>query len=287
MAESGDAGAPEITLRTVTVNGVRLYFRIAGSGGAILLLHGWPQTGREWDRIVPALARIGTVIVPDLRGSGLSDKPASGYDKANLARDVDALVASQGFDRYAVIGHDIGAMVAYAAAAQFRDRVIRLAFLDVPLPGIPPWDQAVSDPRIWHFAFHAQRDLAEALIQGREYLYISRFFRDRAFNPAAVTHAEVEDYALSLALPGSLRGSLEYYRTFEADAAANRDFAAEKLRIPVLGIGGDQRWGPAMQGIVDRIAERGRGASLKDCGHWLVEERPAELTEALVEFLEC
>jgi len=101
-----------------------------------------------------------------------------------------------------------------------------------------------------------------------------------------VTHAEVEDYAQSLALSGSLRGSLEYYRTFEADAAANRGFAAEKLRIPVLGIGGDRRWGPAMQGIVDRIAERGRGASLADCGHWLVEERPAELTKALVEFLE-
>lgn len=284
--ETGIEAAAELTHRTVSVNGVRLYFRIAGSGRAIVLLHGWPQTGREWDRIIPALARIGTVIVPDLRGSGLSDKPASGYDKANLARDVDALVASQGFDRYDVIGHDIGAMVAYAAAAQFRGRVTRLAFLDVPLPGIPPWDKAASDPRAWHFAFHAQLDLAEALIQGREYLYISRFFRDRAFNPAAVTHAEVEEYARSLALPGSLRASLEYCRTFKADAAANRGFAAEKLRIPVLGIGGDQRWGPAMPGIVAHIAERGRGASLPDCGHWLVEERPAELTKALVEFLE-
>jgi len=138
MAEGEHGGAPEITHRTVSVNGVRLYVRIAGSGRAIVLLHGWPQTGREWDRIIPALARIGTVIVPDLRGSGLSDKPASGYDKANLARDVDALVASQGFDRYDVVGHDIGAMVAYAAAAQFRARVTRLAFLDVPLRASRP-----------------------------------------------------------------------------------------------------------------------------------------------------
>lgn len=271
--------------RTALANGVRLHYRIAGSGPAILLLHGWPQTGREWDRIVPALAEIGTVIVPDLRGSGLSDKPETGYDKVTLAKDVDALVAALGFERYAVVGHDIGAMVAYPVAAQFRRRVTKLAFLDVPLPGIPPWDAVLADPRVWHFAFHAQRDLAEALIQGREYLYVERFIRDRAFDPAAIPDDEIAEYASRLAAPGTLRASLGYYRTFAEDAAANRAFAAEKLRIPVLGIGGDRRWGPAMQGIVDHIAVGGRGASLKDCGHWLAEERPAELAAVLVDFL--
>lgn len=286
MTPDGPAAtSPPMEHRTATVNGVRLYYRVAGSGAAIVLLHGWPQTGREWDRVVPALARIGTVIVPDLRGSGLSDKPVSGYDKANLAKDVDALVAAHGFRRYALVGHDIGAMVAYTAAAQFRDRVAKLAFLDVPIPGIPPWDQAVSDPKVWHFSFHAQRDLAEALIQGREYLYVSRFIRDRAFNPAAVGEAEIEHYARSLAAPGALRGSLGYYRTFEEDAAVNRALAREKLRIPVLGIGGDKRWGSAMPAMVDHIAIGGKSASLPDCGHWLAEERPAELAALLVDFL--
>jgi len=271
--------------RTATVNGVRLYFRLSGAGPAILLLHGWPQTGREWDRIVPALAKFGTVIVPDLRGSGFSDKPATGYDKVTLAKDVDALVTSLGFERYAVVGHDIGAMVAYPAAAFFRQRVTKLAFLDVPLPGIPPWDEVLADPRVWHFSFHAQRDLAEALIRGREYLYVERFIRDRAFNPAVIGDDEIAEYARRLAAPGTLRASLGYYRVFAEDAAANRAFAQEKLRIPVLGIGGDRRWGPAMQGIVDAIAVGARGAALADCGHWLAEERPAELAAMLVDFL--
>src|SRR5258706_9732504 len=127
MAATPTVTPPAMEHRTVTVDGVRFYYRVAGSGGAIVLLHGWPQTGHEWNRVIPALARIGTVIVPDLRGSGLSDKPMSGYDKANLAKDVDALVAAHGFARYAIVGHDIGAMVAYTAAAQFRDRVTKLA----------------------------------------------------------------------------------------------------------------------------------------------------------------
>lgn len=270
---------------TALANGVRLYYRLSGSGPAIVLLHGWPQTGREWDRVVPALAKIGTVIVPDLRGSGLSDKPESGFDKVTLAKDIDALVSALGFERYAVVGHDIGAMTAYPAAALARGRVTKLAFLDVPLPGIPPWDDVLADPRVWHFAFHAQRDLAEALIQGREYIYVERFIRDRAFNPAAIPNEEIAEYARRLAAPGTLRASLGYYRTFAADAAANRDFAKEKLRIPVMGIGGDRRWGPAMQGIVDDIAIGGRGATLKDCGHWLAEEQPDALAALLVEFL--
>jgi len=275
---------PKIEHRTAVANGIRLHYLIAGAGDPLVLLHGWPVSALMWRRVIPALAQKRTVIAPDLRGAGFSDKPASGYDKATMARDVQALVAGLGFKRYAVIGHDIGGMVAYALAAQFRDEVEKLAIVDVPLPGIEPWDRMQGAPALWHFAFHAQRDLAEALIQGRERLYIESFVRARAFNPAALADEEIDVYAAQMAAPGCLRGGLEYYRTFADDAAANKAFAATKLAMPVLGIGGD-RLGPVLKGIVEAIGTNARAVTLKNCGHWVVEERTAEFLTALGEFL--
>jgi pimeloyl-ACP methyl ester carboxylesterase len=270
--------------RTATANGIRLHYLAAGAGDPLVLLHGWPVSSLMWRRVMPALARTRTVIAPDLRGAGFSDKPATGYDKATMAKDVQALMAGLGFKRYAVAGHDIGGMVAYALAAQFRDEVERLAIVDIPLPGIEPWDRMQGAPALWHFGFHAQRDLAEALIQGRERMYIESFVRGRAFNPAAMSDDEIDAYAAQMAQPGCLRGGLEYYRTFAADAAANKAFAETKLAIPVLGIGGD-RLGPVLKGIVEAIGSDARAVTIKDCGHWVVEERPAEFLAALGAFL--
>jgi len=284
MTDRRNSDESAIEHRTATANGARLHYLVAGKGPALVLLHGWPMSALMWRRVIPALAEKRTVIAPDLRGSGYSDKPAGGYDKATLAKDVQALVSGLGFKRYAVAGHDIGGMVAYALAAQFRGEVEKLAIVDVPLPGIDPWDRMQGAPAVWHFAFHAQRDLAEALIAGRERLYIGHFIRGRAFNPAAIGDGEIDLYARQMAAPGGVRGGLEYYRAFADDAAANKAFAAEKLAIPVLGIGGD-RLGPVLKGIVAAIATDSRAVTLKDCGHWVVEERTAEFVAALGEFL--
>ena len=284
MTERQNGDDSSIQHRTATANGVRLHYLVAGKGPALVLLHGWPMSALMWRRVIPALAETRTVIAPDLRGAGYSDKPAGGYDKATLAKDVQALMAVLGFKRYAVVGHDIGGMVAYALAAQFRGEVEKLAIADVPLPGIEPWDRMQGAPAVWHFAFHAQRDLAEALIAGRERLYIEHFIRTRAFNPAAISESEIDLYARQMAAPGALRGGLEYYRAFADDAAANKVFAAEKLSLPVLGIGGD-RLGPILKSIVGSIATDSRAVTLKDCGHWVVEERTAEFLAALGEFL--
>ncbi|MGH7002454.1 MAG: alpha/beta fold hydrolase [Alphaproteobacteria bacterium] len=275
---------PTIEHCAAVANGVRLHYLMAGKGEPLVLLHGWPVSAEMWRRVIPALARKRTVIAPDLRGAGYSDKPTAGYDKTNLAKDVQALVAGLGFKRYAVVGHDIGGMVAYPLAAQFRGEVTKLAIVDVPLPGIEPWDRMQGAPALWHFAFHAQRDLAEALIQGRERLYIESFIRSRAWNPAAVSDAEIAFYAAQMAAAGGVRGGLEYYRTFAEDAAANKGFAAEKLAMPVLGIGGD-RLGPVLKGIIAAIATASRAVTILNCGHWVVEERTAEFLAALEEFL--
>jgi len=270
--------------RTAAANGIRLHYLTAGTGAPLVLLHGWPVSAEMWRRVIPALAAKRTVIAPDLRGAGYSDKPAGGYDKATLAKDVQALMSGLGHKRYAVVGHDIGGMVAYALAAQFRGEVEKLVLVDVPLPGIEPWDRMQGAPALWHFAFHAQRDLSEALIQGRERIYIESFVRSRAWNPAAVSDAEIDAYAAQMAAPGALRGGLEYYRAIAEDAAVNKGFAAEKLAMPALGIGGD-RLGPALKGIMASVATDSRAVTVANCGHWVVEERTAEFLAALTEFL--
>lgn len=274
----------KIDQRTMTVNGVRLHYLIAGSGDPVILLHGWPLSAEMWRPVFSTLARSRTVVAPDLRGAGYSDKPVSGYDKVTLSDDIHALAEGLGFERYSVVGYDIGGMVAYPLAARHRREVDKLVIVDVPLPGIEPWDRMQGAPALWHFAFHAQRDLAEALISGRERLYIEAFIRSRAFDPSAIPDGEIETYAAMMTAPGCLRGGLEHYRTFTQDAEANKELAAQKLDIPALGIGGD-RLGPVLQGIMASIAEDGRAITIENCGHWVVAEQTEEFVDKLAGFL--
>lgn len=274
----------DIEHRTAIANGVRLHYLIAGEGPPLVLLHGWPVSAEMWRRVIPALAAKRTVIAPDMRGSGHSDKPPSGYDKATLAKDAQALMSGLGFKRYAVAGHDIGGMVAYALAAQFRAEVEKLIIVDIILPGIDPWDRVLTAPALWHYPFHAQRDLAEALIGGRERLYLEHFFRTRAWNPAAFGDAEIDFYARQMAGAGTLRGSLEYYRSFAEDVAANKGFAAERLAMPVLGIGGE-RLGPVVKATIENVATATQSVTIPRCGHWIVEERTPEFLAAIEKFL--
>ena len=274
----------QIDHRTMTVNNIRLHYMIAGSGDPVFLLHGWPLSAEMWRPVMSAFAGSKTVIAPDLRGAGYSDKPASGYDKVTMSDDIHALAEGLGFKRYSVVGYDIGGMVAYPLAARHREAVDRLVIVDVPLPGIEPWDRMQGAPALWHFGFHAQRDVAEALIAGRERMYVETFIRARAFDPAAISNAEIDTYAAMLAAPGCLRGGLESYRTFAQDAEANKALAEKKLDIPVLGIGGD-RLGPVLQGIMGAIAENGSAVTLENCGHWVVAEQTDAFIGTLADFL--
>lgn len=266
-------------------DGVRLHAVIAGSGPAVVLLHGWPQTWYEWRHVIPGLAQTHTAIAVDLKGSGQSSKPLTGYDKVTMAHELDRLRELLGFDRVRVVGHDIGAMVAYAWAATHRDTVTHLGFLDAPLPGASVWEGIFADPKVWHFPFHMHRDMPEFLIQGREYGYVEAFFRDRGTNHAAFTDEEIGHYARALAQPGATRGSLEWYRAFPQDAEDNRRLAREPLTIPVLALGGEDRWGPRIVDMLREFATDVTGGSIPDCGHWVAEERPAAVLAALDTFL--
>src|SRR5678815_2754742 len=166
-----------------TVNGIQLHYVMGGKGDPVVLLHGWPETWYEWRHVMPALAKNYTVIAPDLRGLGDSSKPPTGYDGKTVAEDIHQLVGKLGFKTIFLVGHDIGTFIVYSYAAAHPAEVKALAVMEAPIPGFYP----PVRPTLWWVPFHQTPDVPEALVQGKEMLYLSWFYHNLANNPAAIT----------------------------------------------------------------------------------------------------
>jgi pimeloyl-ACP methyl ester carboxylesterase len=270
---------------TIRIGEVRLHYVVAGSGDPVVLLHGWPQTWFEWRRIIPALAAKYTVIAPDLRGLGDSSKPPGGYDKRTVADDIYQLVRKLGFERINLVGHDWGGPTAYAYAAAHPADVRKLAILDVSIPN-EAWEKFPMLRRggIWHLTFHGVRDLPEALVTGRERTYLTWFYRSAAYNPSAITEAEIDEYVRCYSAPGGMRAGFEYYRAIFTDIEHNKENAKTKLKMPVLALGGERGFGQAPLLSMRELADNVRGGVIERCGHWIAEEQPEYLTEQLIGF---
>ncbi|WP_244136029.1 MULTISPECIES: alpha/beta hydrolase [unclassified Burkholderia] len=273
--------------RYAHVNGVRLHYVTGGpdDGELVVLLHGWPQTWYTWRHVMPALAQEGyRVVAVDYRGAGESDKPLGGYDKASMAGDIRALVRELGAMRVHLVGRDIGVMVAYAYAAQWPAEIVKLAMLDVPVPGTRVWDEAKAraDPQIWHFGLHQQRDIAEMLVAGKEHAYILDFYKKRTH--VALSNDDIAVYADAYAAPGALRAGFELYRAFPQDETQFKAFMKHKLPMPVLALAGDKSNGASELDMARELALNVRGAVAPDTGHWLPDENPAFLTQQLIDF---
>jgi len=275
---------------TAQVNGITVHYVIGGRGDPVVLLHGWPQTWYEWRQVMPALAQRYTVIAPDMRGLVYSGKPTTGYDKRTVATDIYHLVCQLGFQRIFLVGHDMGGMVAYAYAAAYREHVRRLAILEILLPGFGFEEQlhVTRERRIWHPAFHMAPDIPEALITGRERIYLSWFYKlaFSVYNPAAITEADINEYVRCYSAPGALRAGFEYYRSVFDDAEHNQESAKTKLKIPVLALGGERSLRDQPMRSMQAVAEDVRGGVVEHAGHWIPEERPDFLTEQLLTFFE-
>lgn len=271
---------------TASVNGVRLHYVIGGQGDPLVLLHGWPQTWYEWRHVMPALAERFTVIAPDLRGLGDSSKPLAGYDARTTAGDVRELVRQLGYSRIFLAGHDIGGWVAYAYAAAWRDEVRRLAILEILPAGDPILSFTTLDPQpsLWHFNFHFVRDLPEALVAGRERLYLSWFYRHEAYDPTAVDEEAIDEYVRCYAAEGGLRAGFEYYRALFENIAQTKEDARAKLEVPVLALGGAASRGEVLAQQWPAYAADLEVGVIDQAGHYIPEEQPAELTERLLAF---
>jgi pimeloyl-ACP methyl ester carboxylesterase len=270
-----------------TVNGIQIHYVIGGHGDPVVLLHGWPETWYAWHHVMPALAKNHTVIVPDLRGLGDSSKPRTGYDGKTVAEDIHQLVTQLGFKSIFLVGHDIGTQVAYSYAAAHPAEVKKLAVMELTIPGFPPPGRMP----IWWGIFHQVPDVPEALVQGKEMMYLSWFFRGLTYNPSAITQADVDEYVSHYSSPGGLRAGFEYYRAFPQDAIQNQNYSKTKLTMPVLALGG--AFIPVLGGNITMpsiiygmkiLAQNVQGITVPNSGHFIPEEQPKFVIDQLFKF---
>lgn len=277
-------GTDVIASRTAQVDGVTLHYLTAGQGPALILLHGYAQTSRMWRPIIPMLSPKFMVIAPDLPGIGDSSIPEDGLDMKTAAIRIHALAKSLGIQKAEVVGHDIGLMVAYAYASQFPTETAKLALLDAPIPGVPGWEEVYNSPNFWHFRFNGPT--AEALVRGRERTYFDYFWNDFAADKThSIPEADRAAYVSAYSRPGRMRAGWAYFVAFQQAAKDFAEFSRTKLTMPVLAIGGDKATGVVLGQQMKIVASNATVIVLKDTGHWVLEERPKEATDALKKFL--
>jgi pimeloyl-ACP methyl ester carboxylesterase len=269
----------------ISTNDTTLYVRVGGQGPGVMCLHGYGETGDMWAPLAATLSGKHTVVVPDLRGMGLSSRPKGGYDKKTQAHDIAGVLDGLKIDKVDLIAHDIGNMVGYAFAAQYPARVARFVLMDAPLPGIGPWDEIVRSHALWHFSFYGPD--AERLVDGRERIYLDRFWNEFSANPKSFGEAAREHYAKLYAQPGAMRAGFAQFAAFDQDAIDNRALLARgKLTMPVLAVGGEKSFGPTMAVVMRAAATDVSEAVIPDSGHWLMEENPAATIAAVLAFLD-
>jgi pimeloyl-ACP methyl ester carboxylesterase len=289
---SGAPGLPDgfadtFTSQLIDTGGVRLHAVIGGDGPPLLLVHGWPESWYAWRLLMPTLARDFTVIAVDQRGIGLSDKPRDGYDTATLGNDLVGLMDTLGHDRFAIVGHDTGFAIAYAVAADHAGRVDRVALAEIPgppgsTPSPPLFVPAPLNDRLWHIPFSRVENIPEQLVQGREDVFFGYEF---AIQGGGLPADVIAYYVALLSQPDVLTGSFGFYRAFDATVAQNQQRKEHRLIMPVLAIGGETSYADHVAEAMQLVADDVQGVTITGAGHWVAEEAPEQVLDALTTFL--
>jgi len=273
-----------VTEKVVAVDGVKINYKIGGQGPVVVLLHGYAETSHMWLPLMPLLTTSHTVIAPDLRGAGDSQRTVDGYDKKTLAKDIHGLVHQLGYQQIQIVGHDIGLMVAYAYAAQYPGEVSKVILMDAFLPGVGDWNHVWLLRDLWHFHFYGETP--EALVKGRERIYLEHFWNDFAADRTkSVPEKDREIYAAAYARDNGIRAGFEYFKAFEQDAKDFADFSKTKLDMPFLVLTGEKASGTFLIDQAKLVANNVSGKVVKGSGHWLMEEAPDQVIPAIVAFL--
>jgi pimeloyl-ACP methyl ester carboxylesterase len=277
---------PTFRDQQMAVSGGTQYVRVGGRGPAVLLLHGFGDTGDMWAPLAEILVKDHTVIVPDLRGMGLSTHQDGGYEKTAQARDLAGILDKLGVQDIALVTHDIGNMVGYALTALYPSRVTRWVVMDAPLPGIGHWDDQLKNPKVWHFNFRGPD--VERLVAGRERILLDRFYNELSATPASIDEQTRDHYAMLYARPGAIHDAFSgQFAAFAQDAIDNQKLVSQgKLKLPVLAIGGDHSYGAHLATEIGFAASNVRTAVINNSGHWIMEEQPQQAIAIIVPFLE-
>jgi pimeloyl-ACP methyl ester carboxylesterase len=269
----------------IKTNGTTLHVRVGGSGPAVVMLHGFGDTGDMWAPVAKILAKDHTVVVPDLRGMGLSAHPDTGYTKKNEALDIAGVMDALKIEKADLVSHDIGNMVGYALAAQFPARITKWIVIDAPLPGIGQiWQDQLVNPKTWHFNFYGPDE--ERLVAGRERIFLDRFYNELSAHPERIDEATRAHYATLYARPHAMHDAFEQFKAFPQDGVDNRALLAKgKLAMPILALGAEKSYGLTMKKDLDQVAVNVTGGVVPDSGHWIMEENPQGTTALIVDFL--
>lgn len=253
-------------------NGIQLHYIIAGSGPSVLCLHGWPETHREYLRIIERLGHRYQFIAPDMRGFADSEKPYTGYDPKTISADMLDVLDTENVKRFHILSHDLGGPPAVALAYMATGRALSLATIETPFFGLDY--PGYVDPQVayWHLGMHMNMDIARFLIEGREEQYLRHFFRDFAYNPTAVPESEIQAYAMQMRQPGNLRASLNHYGYIPQMAEQTKELAKQKLTVPMMAWGGQVSFGSHCIDSARAIAEKAQGGIIEQCGHWVFQE---------------
>ena len=294
--------ANQIEHHIAKVDGTRFHYVTAGSGDPVLLLPGWPESWIAWRKVLPLLVNAGrSAVVLDPRGFGESDKPAGGYDLDTAARDLHGFLAATnlatvgGID---IIAHDVGTWIAHAHAVNYPADVKRLVLTESNIPGVTTFASSgipseAINLKSWQFAFNRLNDLPEILVQGRERAYLAWIFATKTTRTYAIEPEALEEYTRQYSVPGAMRAGFTWYRAnFDAEGLAQaKARATKRLTMPVLALGGSDGVGDALRATVATIGDRVQGGAITakglrgdGCGHFLPEECPDEMIEAVFKF---
>lgn len=273
-------------IHDIKTNGTTIHVRVGGSGPAVVLLHGFGDTGDMWAPVAKVLEKNHTVVVPDLRGMGLSAHPDTGYTKKNEAVDIAGVMDALKIQKADLVTHDIGNMVGYALAAQYPARITKWVVIDAPLPGIGQiWQDQLVNPKTWHFNFYGPDE--ERLVAGRERIFLDRFYNELSAHPERIDDATRAHYAALYARPHAMHDAFEQFKAFPQDGVDNRAMLAKggKLTMPVYALGAEKSYGLTMKKDLDQVATNVTGGIVPDSGHWIMEENPAATTKLIADFL--
>ncbi len=278
--------------RWIDLGALSLHVVVGGEGPPLLLIPGWPQTWFAWRSMMPRLAELYRVIAVDPRGTGLSDKPAGGYDSGSQAADMLALMTALGHQRFALVGHDMGMWTGFAMAADWPERIARAALGEAIIPGLLPSPPLIGphsrlNERLWHFAFNRLDAINEDMVRGREALYFGHQFRSKAATPTSIPADVIEFYVeLIRCDPAALRASFDGYRSIDALIVQTEARKARRLRTPILAFAGELACGPRVEAELSTVADDLTSLIVAGCGHFVPEEAPEALLDALLPFLD-
>ena len=269
----------------IKTNGTTLHVRVGGQGPAVVMLHGFGDTGDMWAPAAATLVKNHTVVVPDLRGMGLSTHPDQGYTKKNQAVDIAGVMDALKIQSADLVTHDIGNMVGYALAAQYPTRITKWVVIDAPLPGIGNWEEIKQSPLLWHFNFRGPDE--ERLVAGRERIYLDRFYNELSADPKKIDEATRQHYAALYARPHAMHDAFEQFGAFNQDAIDDKALLAKggKLAVPVLALGGEKSFGTAEADTLRFVATNVTMGIVPGSGHWIMDENPKATTALIVNFL--